>query len=81
MQRQESLSVRYIRSIQTVKSTGSNKKSIPKSFEIFTDTNSFILKAENGQDAELWIQYLQLSKAMENIRNTLNENNNTDSFD
>jgi hypothetical protein len=35
IKRQESLSVRYIRSIQTVKS---NRK-IPKAFEIFTNTN------------------------------------------
>lgn len=79
--RQESLSVRYIRSIQTVKSSGpgsSNKNNIPKSFEIFTDTNSYILKAENSQDAELWIQYLQLSKAMENIRNSYIENDTAD---
>lgn len=71
--RQESLNVRYIKEIQTHKpSTSSSKsktkKDIPKAFEIFTNSNSFVLKAENSNDAEKWIQYLQLSKALENQR-------------
>ncbi len=40
MQRQESLNVRYIRSIQKLKSG----KSVQKAFEIFTDSNRYNLK-------------------------------------
>ena len=98
IQRQESLSVRYIRNIQTLKSSTSSKRKIPKAFEIFTDKNrfdlflfrwyvlriaiiqqktflsilkldsSFILKAQNSHDAEKWIQYLQICKAVEESR-------------
>lgn len=32
---------------------------------------SYILKAQNSQDAERWIQYLQLSIAIENYRYNL----------
>jgi len=75
--RQESLNVRYIRTIQTLKSSSSPSKSnrsVPKSFEIYTDTNSFVMKAQNSNDAQKWIQYLQISKALENSRKGLVNN-------
>ena len=34
-------------------------------------TFSFILKAQNSNEAQQWIQYLQISKAMENSRNSV----------
>jgi hypothetical protein len=69
LKRQESLSVRYIKNIRPSKTS----RSIPKAFEIFTDRNSFILKANSSKDAEKWIQFLHLSKAHEISRFTLNE--------
>ncbi|CAF0821844.1 unnamed protein product, partial [Brachionus calyciflorus] len=75
--RQESLNVKYIREIQTLKpkSCSSKSKEIPKTFEIFTQSNSFILKAENSTDADKWIQCLQLSKALENQRSKSTKSN------
>jgi hypothetical protein len=73
--RQESLNVRFIRNIQTLKKTTRSNRNILQAFEIFTDTNSFILKPENSTEAEQWLRYLQVSKCLENNRHSSSEEN------
>jgi len=48
-------------------------------FLIFT-LFSYILKAQSGHDAEQWIQYLQLSMAIENYRFNLFNSENSEIY-
>ena len=47
---------RNFNSIRSVKV--SNGKNIPKAFEIFTDDQTFVLKAKDSSNAHKWIQVL-----------------------
>ena len=56
------LPVNTIKSIKAVCKSGT--RNIPTAFEIFTSNNqSFVLKAKDGEHAELWMQCLQIAVA------------------
>uniref|UniRef100_A0A915PYT4 PH domain-containing protein n=1 Tax=Setaria digitata TaxID=48799 RepID=A0A915PYT4_9BILA len=58
------LDLRKIRSVKSLGKGRKSRKSLPKAFEIFTDDDiSYVLKANDQNKAEEWIQCLQIAVA------------------
>uniref|UniRef100_A0A8C3XAM5 Ventricular zone expressed PH domain containing 1 n=1 Tax=Cyanoderma ruficeps TaxID=181631 RepID=A0A8C3XAM5_9PASS len=51
--------------VQSVKVVGKKRRdrSLPRAFEIFTDSRSYVLKAKDQRDAEEWLQCLNVAVA------------------
>jgi hypothetical protein len=59
-----SIDLRKIRSVKSLTRGRQSRKSLPKSFEIFTeDEKSYVLKASDRNKAEEWFQCLQIAIA------------------
>ena len=50
-----------ISKIQSVKAVRRGMRDIPKAFEIFTNEQSYVLKAKDGKNAEQWVQCLHIA--------------------
>ena len=60
LQRKASLPVTKIQSVKTIRK---GARDIPKAFEIFTNEQTYVLKAKDTEHAEKWIQCLQIAVA------------------
>ncbi|CAG0879819.1 unnamed protein product, partial [Darwinula stevensoni] len=54
------IELNQIRSVKTISRGG---RHLPKAFEIFTDDCSFVLKPQDGKNAEEWVQCLSIALA------------------
>ena len=59
-QRKETLP---ISKVQSVKAVRKGMRDIPKAFELFTNDQSYVFKVGNGENAEQWVQCLQIAVA------------------